>query len=243
MAHKKSDKIGKTFNRCVKAVRKTVKARKGSTKESAAIAICTKSVLQTRGKTMKRYRKSRLTTQRKLRGGQQQPPIQLQDFLVDIPEKGIMVIVNALKAASKDKKKSDTTAVSIPNSEQIGNAVEYLKLLLEWQKTNKDKSGLSRIISVGNASTEDTITMLDTLNKNKRVITTAGQAALFATKLENAMDTLNMIEAMAEGPEAVKEYQQFKKDREAAAKAVQQPPAPASMSTGRKVWELGSLLT
>lgn len=55
----------KKFDRCVKAVRKTVKARKGSTKESAAIAICTKSVLHTRGRTMKKYRKGRLTTQTK----------------------------------------------------------------------------------------------------------------------------------------------------------------------------------
>ncbi len=52
------------FDTCVKSVRKTVKARRGSTKESAAIAICTKSVLQTRGRTMKRYRKGKLTTQK-----------------------------------------------------------------------------------------------------------------------------------------------------------------------------------
>jgi len=54
----------KKFDKCVKSVRKTVKARKGSNKESAAIAICTKSVLQTRGRTMKKYRKGRLTTQK-----------------------------------------------------------------------------------------------------------------------------------------------------------------------------------
>ena len=66
---RKSRKLGNTFNRCVKAVRQTVKARKGSNKESAAIAICTKSVLHTRGKTMKRYRKGRLITQKKFRGG------------------------------------------------------------------------------------------------------------------------------------------------------------------------------
>lgn len=65
----KTSKIGRKFGRCVKAVRKTVKSRKGSTTEAAAIAICTKSVLQTRGKTLKRYRKGRLTTQKKFRGG------------------------------------------------------------------------------------------------------------------------------------------------------------------------------
>lgn len=55
------------FDHCVKAVRKTVKARKGSNKESAAIAICTKTVLHPRGRTLKRYRKGRLLTQKKLR--------------------------------------------------------------------------------------------------------------------------------------------------------------------------------
>ena len=50
------------FSRCVKSVRKTVKARQ---RESAAIAICTKSVLHTRGRTIKSYRKGRLITQKK----------------------------------------------------------------------------------------------------------------------------------------------------------------------------------
>lgn len=66
---RKSRKLGNKFNRCVKSVRSTVRARKGSNKESAAIAICVKSVLHTRGKTMKRYRKGRLITQKKFRGG------------------------------------------------------------------------------------------------------------------------------------------------------------------------------
>lgn len=70
----KSRRLSKKFNTCVKAVRRTVRARKGSNKESAAIAICTKTVLQRRGKTLKRYRKGRLTTQRKLRRGGELPP-------------------------------------------------------------------------------------------------------------------------------------------------------------------------
>ena len=53
--------VSSKFDRCVKSVRKTVKAQN---KESAAIGICTKSVLQTRGRTLKRYRKGRLTTQK-----------------------------------------------------------------------------------------------------------------------------------------------------------------------------------
>jgi hypothetical protein len=53
------------FDRCVKKVRKTVKARKGSNKESAAIAICVTSVLHPKGRTLKRYRKGRLVTQKR----------------------------------------------------------------------------------------------------------------------------------------------------------------------------------
>jgi hypothetical protein len=53
------------FNRCVKSVQKTVKARKGSTKESAAIGICVKTVLHKRGRTLKRYSKKRLVTQKR----------------------------------------------------------------------------------------------------------------------------------------------------------------------------------
>jgi hypothetical protein len=63
----RSRKLGTRFNRCVKSVRSTVTARKGSTKEGAAIAICTTSVLYPRGRTLKRYRKGRLVTQRRRR--------------------------------------------------------------------------------------------------------------------------------------------------------------------------------
>jgi hypothetical protein len=57
--------IGKKFDRCVKTVRRTVRPRKGSTKESAAIAICTTTILHPRKRTIKRYRKGRLVTQRR----------------------------------------------------------------------------------------------------------------------------------------------------------------------------------
>ena len=55
------------FCRCIKDVRKTVKSRPGSTKESSAIAICVRSVLQRRGRTLKKFKcrgKPKLTTQR-----------------------------------------------------------------------------------------------------------------------------------------------------------------------------------
>lgn len=68
---RKSKTMRSKFDRCVKSVKKTVKARKGSSKESAAIGICTTSVLHPRGRTIKRYRKGRLTTQKKFRGGEE----------------------------------------------------------------------------------------------------------------------------------------------------------------------------
>jgi hypothetical protein len=58
----------KKFCKCIKAVRKTIKAREGSTKEQGAIAVCVKSVVQTKTKTIKKFncgRKPRLTTQRR----------------------------------------------------------------------------------------------------------------------------------------------------------------------------------
>ena len=57
----------KRFCKCIKQVRRTVKLRRGSTdREGAAIAICTKSILQTRGKTLRKIKcrgKPRLLTQ------------------------------------------------------------------------------------------------------------------------------------------------------------------------------------
>ena len=45
------------FCHCIKKVRSTVTLRnKRSTKEQAAIGICVKSVLQSRGKTLKRFK-------------------------------------------------------------------------------------------------------------------------------------------------------------------------------------------
>lgn len=63
----KRKKLSTTFCRCIKSVRKTIKARRGSTKEQGAIAVCVKSVLGSRGKTLKKFRcgpKARLTTRR-----------------------------------------------------------------------------------------------------------------------------------------------------------------------------------
>ena len=59
------DTIAKKFCRCIKAVRET--RRKNL--QAAAIAICVKSVLRTRGKTLKRFKcrpKPSLQTQKPL---------------------------------------------------------------------------------------------------------------------------------------------------------------------------------
>ena len=66
MAHPRSKPLATKFCHCVKSVRKTVRAPL-KTRESAAIGICTKSVLQTRGKTLRKFsckKKVKLSTQR-----------------------------------------------------------------------------------------------------------------------------------------------------------------------------------
>ena len=73
----RKNKLASDFCRCIKKVSKTIKLRPGvkktaSAKEAAAIGVCVKSVLQTRGKTLKRFRcgkKMSLKTQKALKGG------------------------------------------------------------------------------------------------------------------------------------------------------------------------------
>jgi len=62
------------FCKCVKSVRRSVTLRSGrgpAAREGAAIAICTKSILQTRGKTLRKFsckKKPKLETQKFKRG-------------------------------------------------------------------------------------------------------------------------------------------------------------------------------
>lgn len=73
----RSSKLAADFCRCIKKVRKTIKLRRGvkktsAAKEAAAIGVCVKAVLQTKGKTLKRFRcgkKMTLKTQKPLKGG------------------------------------------------------------------------------------------------------------------------------------------------------------------------------
>jgi hypothetical protein len=70
MAKTRRASLAKRFCGCVKRVRRTVRGRAGSSKEGAAIAICTKSVLQTQGKTLRKFKclgGVKLETQRKKR--------------------------------------------------------------------------------------------------------------------------------------------------------------------------------
>jgi hypothetical protein len=67
MAHKTSGEAEK-FCRCIKGVRKTIKARKGSSKESGAIAVCTTRLLWPHGKTLRKVRcdkRKQLLTQKR----------------------------------------------------------------------------------------------------------------------------------------------------------------------------------
>lgn len=62
----------KKLCRCIKHVRKTIRPRRGQSKESGAIGVCVKSVLQRRGRTLKKFRcgrKPMLVTQKPLKGG------------------------------------------------------------------------------------------------------------------------------------------------------------------------------
>ena len=58
MVQTRNKRLADKFCKCVKKVRRTVRLRRGSgdtARESAAIAICTKSVLRTRGKTLRKF--------------------------------------------------------------------------------------------------------------------------------------------------------------------------------------------
>jgi hypothetical protein len=83
----RKNKVAADFCRCIKKVRKTIRLRPGvkntpAAREAAAIGVCVKSVLQTKGKTLKRFRcgkKMSLTTQKRLKGGAMGAPYQSTD--------------------------------------------------------------------------------------------------------------------------------------------------------------------
>ena len=62
---RKTSKLFKDFCKCIKSVRSYIKPIRG-TKEQAAIAVCVKSVLQSKGVTLRKFncKKKQLTTRR-----------------------------------------------------------------------------------------------------------------------------------------------------------------------------------
>lgn len=106
----RKNKLASDFCRCIKKVKKTIKLRPGvkktaSAKEAAATGVCVKAVLQTRGKTLKRFRcgkKMSLTTQKPLKGGfLQGAPYQSSDPTASKIQPGVGVQTyyeNAVKA-------------------------------------------------------------------------------------------------------------------------------------------------
>lgn len=133
-------KLSRKFSRCVQSVRRTIKARKGSTKESAAIGICTKSVLHTRGRTLKRYSRKRLVTQKKMKGGDD--PIIRALNKIEIIEGGIITRPGVFKRTTETVqphfKLTDTTAR------------ETLRSLLSRPELNsEDKAMLRGLVTNG----------------------------------------------------------------------------------------------
>lgn len=61
-----SAKLTKDFCNCIKSVRKSIKPRKKQTHEQAAIAVCVKSVLGSKGMTLRKFncKKKKLSTRR-----------------------------------------------------------------------------------------------------------------------------------------------------------------------------------
>jgi hypothetical protein len=83
----RKNKLASDFCRCIKKVRKTIKLRPGvkstaAAKEAAAIGVCVQSVLQTKGKTLKKFKcgkRMMLKTQKPLRGGGALAPYESTD--------------------------------------------------------------------------------------------------------------------------------------------------------------------
>ncbi len=123
----------RAFNRCVKSVKKTVRARKGSSKKSAAIAICTKSVLQKRGRTMKSYSRKRLLTQKKFRGGLLGDK---KSSMSGLFSKGLdpMYVRNAPMTPGTFAKGNAFTATQVQKDNVAAEKKRYASRLEDWKK-------------------------------------------------------------------------------------------------------------
>jgi hypothetical protein len=195
--------ISSKFNRCVKSVRKTVRARKGSNKESAAIGICTKSVLQKRGRTMKRYRKGRLVTQKKFRGGATPQP-QPQGFgLFDrgsVPEPPVtwQSIAQGIESSLRTFGFSDNRMTDV--EERVHGEI----LNASVPMTERDRDYVGDILSFAiEADSKRIIQALHSKGVSKQFMLTIFETLLqpgadvspgFRTKLQNLQPTVTNLE-------------------------------------------------
>ena len=150
-------RLSSKFDRCVKSVRRTVRARN---KESAAIAICTKSILHKQGRTLKKYKKGRLITQKKFRGG--------ADV---VAAKNIVAALEAdLQEARKGNPTNDYTipyVIDVSNVPNYRAGIEHLlsKLNSSMPSMLNLRSGLGNVFGTGDTKfekdeTKETLTEL-----------------------------------------------------------------------------------
>jgi hypothetical protein len=150
-----------------------VRARKGSNKESAAIAICTKSVLHKRGRTLKKYSKGRLITQRKFRGGA--PP-----QIVAAAKNVVAALEADLQEARKSNPNNDYTipyTIDVSTIPNYKTGIEYLqaKLASNMPSMLNLRSGLGNVFGTGDTKFEkDGVkeTLSDLLQNNGKLETT-----------------------------------------------------------------------
>lgn len=208
--------ISSKFNRCVKSVRKTVRARKGSTKESAAIGICTKSVLQKRGRTMKRYRKGRLVTQKKFRGGATPQP-EPQGFGLfrrgSVPEppvtwqsiaQGIETSLQAFGFSDnrmtdlEERVHGEILNVSVPMTERDRDYVtDILSFAIE-----ADSKRIIQALHAKGVSKQFMLTIFETLLEPSADVSPG-----FRTKLQNLQPTVTNLEPISGGATVEEEDQ------------------------------------
>lgn len=170
----RTSKIGKKFGKCVKSVRSTVKARKGSTKESAAIAICTTTILHPHKRTLKSYRKGRLVTQKKKRGGMSlnpfststsEPTLQGTNPAITMEAQKVIENIDSQVKAIGDVDGNYMITVDV-SSPQTKMAIDDIIAKLHSKYTTK--SGISKAFGalVGNQTTDRLVAFLTALKDN-----------------------------------------------------------------------------
>lgn len=119
----RKNKLAQDFCSCIKQVRKSVQLRPGqpktaAAKEAAAIGICVKSVLQTRGKTLKRFSCGEI------------PMIKTQGMLKTRKMKGGNILPADTAVKIED-------AVVAANGNQKNKKIEAVAVIANNKKNNK----------------------------------------------------------------------------------------------------------